>query len=164
MKEICKESVLLNEMIEMQKALDSAIEKEFKLEYGIDRRYTLEGLKIALLDEIGEMIHESKANWCWWKKTQKPVDREKLLEELVDCYHFALSIAYHEHYEFSKEAINYLLPRSLSWLVAKMLTSSELILEIMVCITRKIGFTIDDVYEAYKKKNKVNYERIEENY
>lgn len=163
MTKFCREKVLINEMKVMQKLLDSAIEKEFCLEYGYGR-YTLEGLKIAFLDEVGELIHEYKGRWCWWKKTQKPVDDMKLLEELVDSWHFALSIAYHEHYEFSKDAISYLLPRNLSWLVSKALISPELILEIMCCITTKLGLTIDDVYDAYVKKNEVNYERLKKGY
>ena len=44
---------------------------------------------MAILDEIGELTHELKANWCWWKKTQAPVDNEKVLGELVDIWHFA---------------------------------------------------------------------------
>lgn len=38
-----------------------------------------EKLNLAILDEIGELTHELKANWCWWKKSQAPVDNEKVL-------------------------------------------------------------------------------------
>ena len=58
-------------------------------EYG-NEKYTWDNLLHALFDELGELNHELKAKWCWWKKTQEPVDREKLLEEYVDCIHFGL--------------------------------------------------------------------------
>jgi dimeric dUTPase (all-alpha-NTP-PPase superfamily) len=45
----------------------------------------------TILDEVGELTHELKANWCWWKKTQPPVDEKKVLGELVDIWHFVLS-------------------------------------------------------------------------
>ena len=34
----------------------------------------------------------------------------------------------------------------------------------MLLITEKLGFTIDDIYECYQKKNKVNFERLKNGY
>ena len=98
----------IEEMLNFQKMLDNSIESEYGLEYGKDAKYNLEGLKRALFDELGELNHEDKKSWCWWKKTQHEVDRNKLLEELVDCFHFSLSIAYHEsqHYKFNEDVAN----------------------------------------------------------
>lgn len=81
-----KEIELIKEMLKMQKKLDEAIMEEYGLEE-LDE----EKLNLAILDEIGELTHELKANWCWWKKTQAPVDKEKVLGELVDVWHFVLS-------------------------------------------------------------------------
>lgn len=47
---------------------------------------------LALLSEIGELNQELKGNWCYWKFTQNPVDREKALEELADVMHFLFSM------------------------------------------------------------------------
>ena len=154
---------MIDEMKAMQKLLDSSIEKEYGLEYGIGS-YSLEGLKIALLDETGELIHECKSYWCWWKKTQKPADQGKILGELVDCLHFGLSIAYHEQFEFMDELVGILLDRNVSWLVSKMLVSPEVAIEVLICIAQKLGFTIEDVFEAYKKKNEENFKRLKEGY
>lgn len=81
-----KEYDLIKEMLQMQAKLDEAIMKE----YGLDE-IDEEKLNMAILDEVGELTHELKANWCWWKKSQAPVDNEKVLGELVDIWHFILS-------------------------------------------------------------------------
>lgn len=63
---------LIKKMLQMQAKLDEAIMKE----YGLICIYE-ENLSFAILDEVGELTHELKANWCWWKKTQAPVDEKK---------------------------------------------------------------------------------------
>ena len=35
---------------------------------------------MASFDELGEVNHEMKAEWCYWKKSQEPVNRDKLKE------------------------------------------------------------------------------------
>lgn len=67
-----KEIELIKEMLQMQAKLDEAIMKEYGLE-----EIEEEKLNMAILDEIGELTHELKANWCWWKKTQPKVDDAK---------------------------------------------------------------------------------------
>ena len=93
----------LKELLEMQRVLDENIYTTHNVEYDEEKTY------LALIDEIGELNHELKAEWCWWKKTVKPVDREKVLEELVDVWHFALSIFYQNHcgVGISKQTIQY---------------------------------------------------------
>ncbi len=76
----------LKEMFQMQKSLNENILKEFgKLSMTSDK------LQMAITDELGELTHELKGRWCWWKKSQKPVDRKRVLEELVDVYHFVMT-------------------------------------------------------------------------
>lgn len=76
----------LKEMFQMQKSLNENILKEFgKLSM------TSNKLQMAITDELGELTHELKGDWCWWKKTQPPVDRKRVLEELVDVYHFVMT-------------------------------------------------------------------------
>lgn len=64
-----KDIELIKEMLQMQAKLDEAIMKEYGLE-----EIEEEKLNMAILDEIGELTHELKANWCWWKKAQPKVD------------------------------------------------------------------------------------------
>lgn len=131
--------------------------------------------KFAIIDEIGELNHELKAKWCWWKESQEPVNQENLLMELVDVWHFCLSftnnrtnfdvnelansIAYDHLEEYTPiEFLNkfnrfaYGMPQmkeTFEWLIG---------------VGNKFGFTFDRVYEAYKKKNEENNARAKSNY
>ena len=157
---------MLKTMFDMQKMLDEAIYKEHQCEFSYEKT------RLALMDEIGEMIHELKGNWCWWKKTQKPVDRAKVLEELVDCFHFGMSIDYH-YYKFDKayerlglyiegfKEMGKTMP--LGVLVSNVM-NEELCIARLIQITYNLGFTIKEVYDAYLIKNAVNFRRLQEGY
>ena len=168
-----KEFKLIKEMLHKQAELDKSIMSAYGLTE-IDK----ENLKMAILDEVGELTHELKGEWCWWKKTQAPVDRKKVLEELVDIWHFVLS--WQNHFKDGEEGMinaravvrnskrilnliktkEYRLSEELSDLVAWPLCK----LERLIAITEYLGFTIEDVYKAYCGKNKINYQRLEEGY
>lgn len=168
-----KEIELIKEMLKMQAKLDKAIMKEYGLEE-ID-----EGkLNLAILDEVGELTHELKANWCWWKKTQAPVDNEKVLGELVDIWHFILS--WQNHFNkgekwLRKEKVmiekvkQYVwglknLQKEFGYVLTDLPCLSESKVEILIAITEYLGFSVEDVYKAYCEKNKVNYQRLESGY
>lgn len=167
-----KEKII--EMLHIQEALDKSF-MEYK---GLDK-LDIRKVKCALRDELGEVNHEMKGDWCYWKKTQPAVDRNKVKEELADVWHFALTL----HRLFS----------GMTWyenkisLVKKFLEKCKKIecedgivywddaLEAMcvpgrnvlyecVCLTELLGFTFDEMYDAYIDKNKVNYERMKEGY
>lgn len=164
---------LIKEMLHMQAKLDEAIMKEYGLAE-IDE----EKLCFAILDEVGELTHELKANWCWWKKTQPPVDEENVLEELVDVWHFVLS--YQNHFINGEKGIEntYMVKRNSKNILRRMrndefgltVAFSDLVswkwnkLERLIAITEYLGFTIERVYEAYCGKNKINYQRLKEGY
>lgn len=168
-----KDIKLIKEMLQMQAKLDEAIMKEYGLTE-IDE----ENLRMAILDEVGELTHELKANWCWWKKTQPKVDKEKVLGELVDIWHFVLS--WKNHFKDGEEGMinaravvrnskrilnliktkEYRLSEELSDLVAWELCKVER----LIAISEYLGFTIEQVYEAYCVKNKINYQRLESGY
>lgn len=168
-----KEFELIKEMLPMQAELDKAIMEEYGL-----TEINKENLRMAILDEVGELTHELKGEWCWWKKTQAPVDDKKVLGELVDIWHFVLS--YQNYFNFGKETLlsfldeveisdrflerfreGYLtLPIALTLLVS----DGNSIIEMLIAITEYIGFTIEQVYEAYCGKNKINYQRLKEGY
>ena len=167
-----KEYELIEEMLQMQAKLDEAIMKEYGLTE-IDQAK----LNLAILDEVGELTHELKANWCWWKKTQAPVDNDKVLGELADIWHFALS--YQNHFDYGMQGIinrcMFLrnIKKHLDLLKDKDYELSEIFsdlvvfeykLERLIAITEYLGFSIEDVYKAYCDKNKVNYQRLKEGY
>lgn len=164
---------LIKEMLDMQEKLDEAIMKEYGL-----TEINKENLRMAILDEVGELTHELKGDWCWWKKTQAPVDDEKVLGELVDIWHFVLNYQNHFNhgektllgYSYDKEisddflenlrAKKYMLPIALSALVR----NKDSIIMVLVALTEYLDFTIEQVYKAYCEKNKINYQRLKEGY
>lgn len=168
-----KEFELIKEMLHKQVELDKSIMSAYGLTE-IDE----ENLRMAILDEVGELTHELKGEWCWWKKTQAPVDMGKVLGELVDVWHFVLS--YQNHFNKGEEKLmsfsdekdsvdnllrrlrskTIFLPNALSYLTRYKLV----IIAVLVAITEYIGFTIEQVYDAYCDKNKVNYQRLKEGY
>ncbi len=153
---------MIDEMLKMQRALDEAIYKEHGCEFNEEK------CTLAMIDEIGEFNHEIKSTWCWWKKSQTEMDREKALEELVDIWHFALSLTYHYYvseyasYCFcGKDSVS---GNNLTLLYLGLIDSKVNRLETLFAIGLKFGFSLEDVYNAYKKKNQVNYERLANNY
>lgn len=166
-----KDIELIKEMLKMQAKLDKAIMKEYGL-IEIDEKK----LSFAILDEVGELTHELKGSWCWWKKTQAPVDKEKVLGELVDIWHFVLS--WQNHFNDSEEGLktnDYLIKdveigrafcksRGVARVLSELPCFSIFKVGDLCAITEYLGFTIEDVYQAYCDKNKVNYQRLKEGY
>lgn len=166
-----KEYELIKAMLQMQAKLDKAIMDEYGLE-----KLDEENLRMAILDEVGELTHELKADWCWWKKTQPQVDKEKVLGELVDVWHFVLSYQNHFRNGMSRtesqiivNAKVYLcemkdILKGIACMLAGLPSDTVSKLEKLIAITEYLGFTIEDVYKAYCEKNKVNYQRLKEGY
>lgn len=168
-----KEFELIKEMLKKQAELDKSIMSAYGLTE-IDE----EKLSFAILDEIGELTHELKANWCWWKKTQAPVDDEKVLGELVDIWHFVLS--WQNNFNLGKEGLltceqtmkkvdenRWSIEGCRNGIVIKLADLPSFSLwkvEPLIAITEYLGFTIEQVYEAYCDKNKINYQRLESGY
>jgi len=168
-----KEFELIKEMLHKQAELDKSIMSAYGLTE-IDE----ENLRMAILDEVGELTHELKGDWCWWKKTQAPVDDKKVLGELVDVWHFVLS--YQNHFNGGENGIlNALMFIRNSDNIFKLLITNEYKLsetlsdlatwnihkmERLIAISEYLDFTIEQVYEAYCGKNKINYQRLESGY
>lgn len=168
-----KDIDLIKEMLQMQAKLDEAIMKEYGLKE-IDE----EKLSFAILDEVGELTHELKANWCWWKKTQAPVDKEKVLGELVDIWHFVLS--WQNHFMSGEEGLRkekvmgenikqYVwglknIKKEFVYVLTDLPSFTDSRVEALIAITEYLGFEVEQVYEAYCDKNKINYQRLENGY
>lgn len=156
----------LTQMFLMQETLNQNILKEF----GQDSM-TKEKLQLAIIDELGELTHELKGNWCWWKKTQKPVDRKRVLEELVDVYHFVMTwemfkrVEYKIEYILKAYAIEILMfgknveNETLDYIICRMELDKHK-LDWLLKLTEQLGFSFDEVYQEYLNKNKINYERL----
>lgn len=155
----------IKNMLDIQRRLDDKVEAVHNCTIGI------KNLEMALLDEIGELTHELKYTWCWWKKTQAPVDKESVLEELIDVLHFALSyenqyglsthVTYEEQIQLEKKHISVY---GLASVLADLIERGDGLVERTIAIGESLSFTIEEMFEEYKKKNKVNYQRLESGY
>lgn len=167
------EQEMIREMLKMQRVLDKAICEQHGTECKENQ------CRMALLDEVGEFTHELKGSisdegWCWWKINGKPIDYEKVLEEFVDMVHFALNLHYHwldwvimddDEWEYTPKNLNEdFKTSSLAIQLCSMVTEYVLILEKLFYIGEQMGFTVEQVHEAYKKKNLVNFERLANGY
>lgn len=155
----------LQEMFAMQMELNEKVER--RMDISIYDSKVNGNLYLAIVDEVGELNHELKKMWCYWKKSCKPVDREHLLEELVDIWHFILtdyllrrvsSIAYRDIEYVTKENIRYVYPDAI-----RQFNAAPDMINLMR-VTFSLGYDFNDIYEAYKKKNAVNHERMDGSY
>lgn len=166
----------LTKMLEMQKALNAAIMQQFKL--------TPEDIEKnifwAVLDELGEWCHELKPAWCWWKKNKGHVDRERELEEFVDIWHFVMSV---DLFNF-EEDIRWIVTDSVKTfndMTCASFSTPEAItgllggadndpyarypsISYLLVIMNNFGYSMDEIYRMYLKKNKENYERLQNGY
>ena len=136
----------LEKLLENQRNLDN----KFKVKMGFDKIDT-DLIKIAYLDEVGELIHELKPLWCYWKKSQKEVDKQRVLEELADCLHFALS------YELNREESE---PGLEEWNgsigisrenIINMLPSIIHIFYHIIYLLNNLEYTIEEFYQVYEQ-------------
>lgn len=186
--EINKKKKELSEIAELQMTYDKAVFDKFESEWNACKCH------LALIDEIGEVNHELKKLWCYWKESQSKVDRKKLLEELSDCLHFAMSYYINESLPYS--VLNYahtadtledwvdnlahaivmeIEPNSYlsGFSLEKYRNEVEHIISFrsavdlplgVFAIAKLCGFSFDELIKAYKEKNKINWERLENGY
>jgi dimeric dUTPase (all-alpha-NTP-PPase superfamily) len=168
----------LNELFELQAKLDERIYKEHPPKEGEDR---LAKKILALQVELGELANELPEVFKFW--SNKKNNYEKALEELVDCLHFILSIGLDLNFETEAFFGKYTSPnltRQFNFVFQDVSELSESILEDfpeediaedfyeLVCefigLADMLGFTWDQVEQAYLAKNKINHERQESGY
>lgn len=159
----------LKELLMMQKALDEHIMEERGL-----RCYPTKNMQVALFVELGELLNEYPTKFKHWKKM--PVDsREKGLVEYVDCLHFQMSLFNHfgimineQRHDYNSEANRFLVENPDMFLLNMMNcvdnSSNQDGLAELFEIGNWLGFKWEEIYKAYIDKNKVNYERIKNNY
>lgn len=160
----------LKEMFQMQESLNENILNEFG-----KNAMTREKLNMAIIDELGELTHELKGDWCWWKKTQKPVDRKRVLEELVDVYHFVMTW---EMFKRNEYKIEYILKayaieilsfgtnvekEPIDYIICRMMLDNHK-LDWLLKLTEILKIPFNEVYREYLNKNKINYERLKNGY
>jgi dimeric dUTPase (all-alpha-NTP-PPase superfamily) len=161
----------LEKLFQMQKALDTHIEEKHKLQdEDLFSRKVL-----ALLVEIGELANETRSFKFWSVKPSSA--KEVILEEFVDGIHFILSLGIERGFDEKGFDLN---ERDSSLNASEQfLTVYELIslfqkskgfqdyiglFEAYLQLASLLGFTKEEMEQAYFKKNEVNYQRQQNNY
>ena len=160
---------MIEDMLERQKKYDAEVFKKHNITYV--SRYQLES---ALFDELGELMHAKKGDWCWWKFTQEPTDKAKAFEEYVDVLHFALMFEInfgHGCYLNDDIGLNYRRIKSYSELGLAYVYSRVLgilkdndVLAYVIALGLHMDYSIEEIYKEYIRKNEINKERLKEGY
>lgn len=161
----------LEELLEMQNALDENIMKEREL-----TKYPESNMKVALLVELGELLNEFPTKFKHWKASAVD-NREKGLVEMVDVLHFTLSLYNHGTYVLLEKAYNKNIYEEFKILniddlfvylnlINDCLAADETadLLITVFALSNHLGFTWDEIYQAYKDKNEINYQRLKNGY
>lgn len=155
-------------MLQAQKELDQA-----NFDKAGITEYPFKEMKIAYRVELGEALQEAKF-WKYWKKSKGEVNREKLLEELADCLHFALSLdnyegiineeeIYIEDFDDWEEDINEIVDSCFCFGYDKF-NEYGYTNCITIVLGLKLGFTLEELEQAYWDKNKINWNRVNSDY
>ncbi|MDQ1144801.1 dimeric dUTPase (all-alpha-NTP-PPase superfamily) [Bacillus sp. SORGH_AS 510] len=161
----------LEKLFHMQKALDSHIEEKHELQ----KENLFERKALALLVEIGELANETRCFKFWSVKPSS--EKDVILEEFVDGIHFILSLGI--ECGFNKVPIELEGINSTSTVTEQFLAVYETIslfqknkeldgyinvFESYMQLAALLGFTKEEIEEAYFRKNEVNYQRQQNNY
>lgn len=158
----------LNTLFTKQKQLDEHIVNE----KGLHGQDLLKKKVVALICELYELSNELKF-FKFWKEDIK-INRDLALEEYSDVIHFALSIAndlgYTEHKYIRTEGtdLNDLVLGITN--IATIIPQSRETHHISTLINNviqlgyQLGFTEEDVLDAYDDKRKVNFDRQKSGY
>lgn len=178
----------LTKLFETQRILDARIEKEHPRVEGEDR---LAKKILALQVELGELANEWRG-FKFWSNDQEPrtsrfapgvadsYNYNPLLEEYVDCLHFILSIGL--ELEFTDLCINHSsverLPEQIDSMVnfrtvfsfvdqlrrAKSFHWYDSLFERFIVLGFSLGFTWEQIEQAYYEKNEINHTRQDSGY
>src|SRR5438046_362374 len=114
-----EKSEQLRELFRMQKTLNERIGVKIEGMNDEEKAQWVLNYCRAMTQEIAELT--DSVPWKWWAKYQK-FDQQNARVEVVDLFHFLISLA------------------------------------------QVLGMSADDVFEAYLKKNRVNFERQDSGY
>ncbi len=162
----------IKELFSMQNELNMRIVKEHKL----DNSSLFEQRRLAFLVELGELANETRCFKYWSKRPAS--EKEVILEEYVDGLHFVLSIGLDLSFKeveittevdlsekMDKIDINTLF-LNLYQSGSKSLLNEEFqsFFDTFLGLGVKLGFSFEEIEEAYFAKNRVNHARQDTGY
>jgi dimeric dUTPase (all-alpha-NTP-PPase superfamily) len=162
--------VKLTKLYTMQRELDAHIQDNHQLQ----QENLVEKKILALLVEIGELANETRCFKFWSLKP--PASKEKILEEFVDGIHFILSLGIECGFEKNELKFGNTLSESLTEQFLSVFDSVnkfkashsfgnfEKLFSEYILLAELLGFSSQEIEQAYIHKNEVNYERQQNGY
>lgn len=159
----------LRNLFEMQAELDRFIQSNRGVEEDVFRKKSL-----ALLVELAELANETRCFKFW--SIKGPSERHVLLEEYVDSIHFLLSLGIEKDLDMLEiwpSAVNHsdltelflgTQEKILKFLDNRSMSAYQEVWSWYGGIAAALGFSYEEVLEAYLAKNEENYRRQKEGY
>ena len=155
-------------LLEMQEKFDSKLRADKNIDYDVWTEELDDNHQLAFSVEVHEFINEWHDVWKYWKS--KPINLHRVLDEAIDVIHFSALI-------FNKSGDTAeILAKDLDMLeklrsqpkkALKNMSQNPkivIVLSEMLGILDHYGFTEQDIIEQYKRKNAINFERLESGY
>lgn len=163
----------LRPLFYMQEELDKKINSRFELDDDIKEEHQLKKV-VAFRVEVAELLNATRLHKYWSVKPMDP--KEKILEEYVDGLHFLISIGIDKkvkNHTYKGKYDSTVFERDNVWLFEQMLVipwgdlkkdDFSLGLEMYLKLGDLLGFSWNEIIEAYVDKNLENHERQQANY
>ena len=156
----------LEKLLEIQKELDARIESEHPRKF-TDHR--IEQKIMALQVEIAELANVLPEVFKFW--SNKKNDYKLALEEFVDGLHFILSIANETHVTLKRKSIElepsvFFQFAKVFWLAAQLYDDNYVndLFNYYMNLGWMLGFSEEQIEQAYLEKNKINHQRQNDGY
>ncbi|MFC3040069.1 dUTP diphosphatase [Virgibacillus xinjiangensis] len=157
------------QLYRMQEELDKYIEEQRNLR----EINVFEEKCLALLVEVGELANETRCFKFWSNKRRS--GKGRILEEYVDGIHFILSLGLEKGYRYSggdkskhrsteTGQFNTVFQTCTNFQQHPSPSTYDELFASYLQLGSLLGFTREDIQQAYMKKNEVNYTRQEEGY
>lgn len=159
----------LQKLFKMQEELDRFIQSNQGINEDVFRKKGL-----ALLIELAELANETRCFKFWSQKG--PSERNVILEEFVDSIHFLLSLGIEKNLNMLEEWPERVGENDLTelfigtqreildFLEDYSMTNYQDLWSWYGAIAEELGFSYEDIYEAYLAKNQTNYDRQNDGY
>ncbi|MBD1380068.1 dUTP diphosphatase [Metabacillus arenae] len=160
----------LTRLFDMQETLDRKIEEQHHL----GNEELIEKKTLALLVELGELANETRCFKFWSLKPAS--DPSVILEEYVDGIHFILSLGIELKLQNHVKVERLIIDTALTEQFLAVYTAIDqfkqdysklrylILFNEYINLGEQLGFTTEQIEEAYMKKNQVNHERQEQGY
>lgn len=158
-----------SKLFKLQENLDNRILQQ----RGLDNKSLTSKKILALQVEIAELANETRCFKFWSDKG--PSNKSIILEEYVDCLHFILTLGLEKQfndieietkelqYDITAQFLNLYVDIN-DFIVSSSRDHYLTLFEDFLSLGKSLGFSIDEIEEAYIEKNSINHKRQIEGY